>query len=120
MPFANADARRAYQRKYKREHPEMSRRWRLSDTGRLCHWREKDIHITLEKFRSLLEEQNHQCKICGRADKGFKKRLAVDHDHETGLVRGLLCGTCNTTIGLMKNDWTLLERAANYIRSFNA
>lgn len=120
MPFADPIKAREYRRNYKRAHPEQGRKWRLSNPGRLAHWREKDIRITLQQFENMLSEQDHKCKICGREDKGYKKRLAVDHDHKTGIVRGLLCGACNTTIGLLKDDWLLFERAANYLRSFHA
>ena len=54
--------------------------------------------ITDEDYAALYESQGGRCAICRRAT-GATKRLAVDHDHRSGLVRGLLCGPCNITIG---------------------
>jgi Autographiviridae endonuclease VII len=126
MPHADPIKAREYRKQYyeknRERHAASTKRWYLAnpDKKRLSSWREKDIRMTLKQFNQMLESQNHQCRICGRPDKGYKKKLAVDHDHETGLVRGLLCGACNTAIGLLKDDWILFETAANYLRSFNA
>ena len=57
------------------------------------NWRKQGIKITLLEYARLLEKQKGKCAICDTYPK--KKRLAVDHDHETGQIRGLLCGTCN-------------------------
>jgi hypothetical protein len=54
--------------------------------------------LTEVEFLSLRDSQNNCCKICGRAEYG-QKRLAIDHDHVTGKVRGLLCASCNTKLG---------------------
>lgn len=53
--------------------------------------------ITLEDYEKMLESQNGGCAICGRVPTG--RALHVDHDHKTGLVRGLLCHSCNHAIG---------------------
>lgn len=53
--------------------------------------------ISLEVYESLLEAQNGVCAICGEADP--QKALAVDHDHDTGRIRGLLCTPCNRSLG---------------------
>jgi hypothetical protein len=55
--------------------------------------------ITLETYVLLFEKQKGRCAICGRSQKDFKRRLAVDHDHETGKIRGLLCVGCNNLVG---------------------
>lgn len=54
--------------------------------------------ITLEQYNELLARQGGVCAICGGEDQ---KRLAVDHDHKTGKVRGLLCARCNPAIGFL-------------------
>lgn len=63
--------------------------------------------------------QGHKCAICGGKNPGKNKsRFCVDHDHVTGQIRALLCCKCNQTLGLMHDDPDLLEKAADYIRTF--
>jgi len=63
--------------------------------------------------------QNGLCAICGRPQISKRKFLAIDHDHATGTVRGLLCFGCNIALGHFQEDLTLLEKAAVYLRRFN-
>ena len=63
--------------------------------------------MTIEEYDRLFDEQDGVCAICGRTNGN--KRLAVDHDHTTGWVRGLLCHSCNVAIGLLGDD---IERVA--------
>ncbi len=75
--------------------------------------------ITLEEYEQRLLKQEFRCLLCGREhDEGGGRtgRLHVDHNHETGEVRGLLCARCNRTIGLADEDPDLLERMASYVR----
>ena len=70
--------------------------------------------FTLEKYYKLLEFQGGGCAICGR--KPTKTRLSVDHCHQTGLLRGLLCMRCNRAYGLFHdNDARRLRKAADYL-----
>lgn len=55
------------------------------------------------------------CNICGSETSG-QKRLHFDHDHTTGKFRGLLCGNCNTALGLMKDDLQRLQSAIQYLQ----
>lgn len=71
--------------------------------------------ITLADYDVMLEAQGNGCAICGRTPEEDGKRLAVDHDHENGKVRGLLCSWCNRGIGLLQDSPVLLRSAANYI-----
>lgn len=70
-----------------------------------------------EKYEILLKEQNYTCVVCLKTekDKG-NKALCVDHCHKTGKVRALLCNTCNSSIGLLKEDVKIIENALNYIK----
>jgi hypothetical protein len=66
--------------------------------------------LTLEAFDQLLASQGGGCAICGRPDADN-----VDHDHETGHVRGILCFPCNVAIGLVHEDGERLLAAASYL-----
>lgn len=71
--------------------------------------------ITLEEYEELKIKQNNECAICEGEGRGRYKVLDIDHDHETGKVRGLLCHTCNSGIGMLKDSTLLLEKAINYL-----
>ena len=64
------------------------------------------------EFDELLARQDGMCSICGSA----MSKPAVDHDHRTGAIRGLLCGPCNRGLGHFRDDPDLCERAALYLR----
>jgi hypothetical protein len=70
--------------------------------------------VTPEWYDTKLAEQNGTCAAClGVNENG--KRLAVDHNHDTGAVRGLLCESCNLALGLLKEDAERMRRMADYI-----
>lgn len=75
--------------------------------------------ITLEEYNQLFIQQNGCCAICNRHQTEFKHTLDTDHNHVTGIVRGLLCKTCNKALGLLKADDSseLLEKALSYINA---
>ncbi len=54
-------------------------------------------------YEKLLQLQHYRCGICGIHQKEVYHTLAVDHDHSTGKVRGLLCTTCNVRLGVLEN-----------------
>ena len=68
----------------------------------------------------MLEEQGGVCAICKRPERpvGGKepKRLSVDHDHDTGQVRGLLCKWCNSGLQYLENDSDWVEKSTTYLR----
>jgi hypothetical protein len=70
--------------------------------------------ITADDYRQILDLQGGVCAICKRdCDSG--RRLAIDHDHDTGQVRGLLCTKCNMAIGALRESAEALRRAADYL-----
>lgn len=72
--------------------------------------------LTPEQFESLLNSQDLSCAICGTTKNGGgAHRMCVDHDHETGNVRGLLCHRCNRALGLFGDSETLLQSAIDYL-----
>ena len=77
--------------------------------------------ISLYDYSQMLLKQNGACAICKGTYSGHRngepKALAVDHDHKTGKVRGLLCEACNTGIGKLKEDVEILESAIRYLNN---
>lgn len=74
----------------------------------------KTYGITLEQYDALYAAQGGVCFICQRAT-GKSKKLAVDHDHATGYVRGLLCSVCNNTLGHLRDDEKAAYRIYQYL-----
>lgn len=74
-----------------------------------------------EQYQTLLDRQDGKCAICGvseghRSCRGTSCRLAIDHDHRTGAIRGLLCGNCNRGLGRFKDSIAILESALRYLK----
>jgi hypothetical protein len=65
-------------------------------------------------YEAMLTSQGGVCAICGRPPSE-KRRLAVDHDHATGAVRGLLCVPCNQALGRFQDSPDVLAAAAMYV-----
>ena len=76
---------------------------------------ERVYGITQEDYDVMLRAQGGVCKICGQKESVDRFPLAVDHDHKTGKVRGLLCGSCNTGLGKFNDDPDLLLKAMKYL-----
>lgn len=72
--------------------------------------------ITLDQYNRLVAEQENKCWICGSHHSWNGHRLAVDHDHKSGRIRGLLCKACNVGLGNFQDRPELLERAAQYLK----
>lgn len=75
--------------------------------------------LTADDYQALFDRQSGVCAICGKAEtkivRGCLAKLSVDHDHETGQIRGLLCSKCNTGLGHFDDRRDLLERALAYL-----
>jgi len=91
---------REYIRNRNRANPDLVKHWDLR----------RYYGITLEDFNTMAKSQNWLCAICDR-----KKKLSVDHDHKTGVVRKLLCRSCNLGIGLFEESIKRLQRAIHYL-----
>ena len=75
--------------------------------------------ITSEDYEKLLESQSGKCAICGTDDGASAKgssTFSIDHCHETGNVRGLLCNTCNRGLGFFKDNPVVLASAIKYLK----
>lgn len=69
--------------------------------------------LTESLYHVIYTVQAGGCAICGSQPK--TRRLAVDHSHKTGYVRGLLCYRCNYALGLLRDDPTIVQAAASYL-----
>lgn len=77
----------------------------------------KQYGITSEEYQEIYEYQGKKCFICQRAT-GARRRLAVDHDHDSGFVRGLLCKACNRyVLGHLRDDTEAIQRAIDYVNN---
>lgn len=90
--------------------PQVSRRARLLIT----------YGLTIEDYDNLLTDQGGMCKICAQPEttliKGVVIRLAVDHCHKTGKIRGLLCSGCNTALGGFNDNIDIMNKAIDYLK----
>jgi len=125
---ADPEKHKAYQREWLRNNPEnrraASRRWRVNNPDKVKAYRESpetraysrnlrlksEYGITQSDYDAMVEKQNGICPICE-----LEKKLVVDHDHETGKVRALLCGQCNTGLGSLKDSPQIVEKALQYL-----
>ena len=69
-----------------------------------------------EQYMAKIDEQKNLCAICGKKYEG--KILCIDHDHETGNVRGLLCNYCNIGLGNFKDNIKILQSAIGYLQKY--
>lgn len=95
------------------------RRWRREASANGWHIR-KTYGITIEQYDEMLARQGGVCAICEgeetRTMKGTILALCVDHDHETGQIRGLLCHYCNMLLGFAQDDPERLAAAVRYLQ----
>jgi len=75
----------------------------------------KEFGLSLSDRDALADAQNAECLICGERETDLRQRLAVDHDHATGLIHGLLCSNCNSGLGRFHDNPDLLRAAADYL-----
>lgn len=71
--------------------------------------------ISLEQYQDLLKQQDNSCGVCGKHKSEEKKNFHVDHNHETGEIRGLLCNYCNRRVIGRHKDPEIFRKAASYL-----
>ena len=123
--------RKQYQREYQRQYREKNKE-KLYEYNKMLseknseHLKEyqknyysskqkyKRYGIDREEYESLIHKQNNKCLIC---DVSFndENEIRIDHDHNTNIVRGLLCHHCNCGLGHFKDDTNVLTKAINYL-----
>lgn len=105
---ANKDKCRLSQDRWRKENKE----W-VKDRGFKKHLI-SSYGITIDDYLEMHESHAGLCGICGQPEKNGR-RLSVDHDHDTGAIRGLLCSLCNRGLGQFKDSVPLLCRAIAYL-----
>lgn len=97
----------------------IQRKYIFSDKGRRTrktYYYRKYFNISLEELTTLLEKQDYRCAVCGTLEPGGRhKKFSLDHDHETGKIRGLLCDKCNRGLGYFNDNIEVLKRAIKYL-----
>lgn len=98
-------------REYKAKDPE-----KVKNRSRRNHMRRK-YDLSVDGFHSLWDSQCGNCAICSSSLNFGTGGFAIDHNHSTGKVRGILCGPCNLGIGHLKDNPDILKSAATYLES---
>lgn len=130
--IALRDATRRYREKNKnnpvylervKQH-QLNRYKKYKKVGRIRKEKFRNHNITEAEYKVLLNEQDNVCAICKRPETSLdsrrnkRKDLAIDHDHTTNIVRGLLCVKCNIGIGYLDDNPDFLRAAASYLETF--
>jgi hypothetical protein len=77
-------------------------------------WLKRVYDITVDEYEAMLNKQGGMCAICGASEGA--RRLHVDHDHNTGKLRGILCGNCNRGLGQFNDSPEKLMLAYSYLK----
>jgi prolyl oligopeptidase PreP (S9A serine peptidase family) len=109
-----------YYKTHKKDMTEYKRNYREANkiNSRISNRKQHIMYtygITLEEYNQLFLEQKGKCAICGRHQSELKRTMSIDHDHETGKIRGLLCQKCNVGIGSLNDDIDLLNKGIQYL-----
>ncbi len=114
-----------YMREYRQEKKTPQQKWKENNRDQIHDSEIKRLYgLSGEDYASILKMQNGLCAICNQPETrasrtpGETCRLALDHNHTTGQVRGLLCHSCNTGIGKFKESKDLLIRAISYLEFY--
>lgn len=120
MPYADREKRLGYLRKYsqanREKDRERARKWARENPDRARARNLRKYGFTPEIYDRMLVDQSGRCAICSLpASDAPKRKLFSDHNHVTGVPRGLLCCNCNTALGLLKESITSLRKAIEYL-----
>ncbi len=78
--------------------------------------------MTEDDYYELLDFQGNKCAICGqqetnKSNVGGKRHMSIDHNHETGVVRGILCSKCNSMLGYARDNPEILRKGADFVEA---
>lgn len=86
---------------------------------RQSRWKSQGINATWDEYQKMMDSQGGKCRICDRTEEEVGRSHALDHNHDTGEPRGILCTTCNSAIGLLWDSPDVLRRALTYLEANN-
>ncbi|MCK5607318.1 hypothetical protein KAR91_35875 [Candidatus Pacearchaeota archaeon] len=95
----------------------VDKKYRQTEKGKIATLRHNLKHeygMTVEQYNQMFADQNGVCFLCGKPE--LDRRLSVDHNHETGKIRSLLCRRCNMCVGIFENDIDLVKQILKYIK----
>ena len=104
-------------KKYFAENKDKKRKYNLTPLA-------KELGISADElydiYNHLFEQQKGMCAICGIHQSEIKKSFAVDHNHKTGQIRGLLCGNCNLGLGNFRESIEIIDKTKSYLKKWNS
>lgn len=103
----------------KEAHNRTCHKYRKTEKGKLTNRKacyQLRYGITVDDYNQLFQEQQGRCKTCNKHQSELKDRLNIDHDHQTGKIRGLLCRSCNHALGLIEENIIILENMKQYLK----
>lgn len=114
---------------YRKRNPEKTKEIKRRSYLSRADESEKSIlrqkKITKEQYYKMIDEQDNKCAICFQEETKIMRKdntkspLSIDHNHDTGLIRGLLCHRCNSGIGFFKENESFMLNAIEYLRKHN-
>ncbi len=103
----------------KRKSDSKEKKWLKDKVNKL----RRNFKLEYKEYLEMIVIQDNKCKICGNEETikthsmdSIPKHLAVDHCHNTGKIRGLLCMRCNTILGKVNEDEDLLKKMIHYLQ----
>ena len=104
---------KAQHKEWCKKNPERVSQYRATEDA--LHKRCQRRNINVETFFKVFEDQSYECKICSAPIT--LENSAIDHNHDTGEFRGVLCRNCNRALGLFKDNPEILKKAAIYLET---
>lgn len=107
-----------FHKQHPEKHREYAREWgRMNPDKKAAIALKNRLGVPHDTYATMLAKQDGKCAICGTTKPGVRlKRFHVDHCHDTGDIRALLCSTCNTGLGFFKHNVEIIHSAIAYLR----
>lgn len=121
----NLALQKAWRQRRQKYRLQYEREWRANPVrleknrqlSRATRWAKQGIDITQEQYDAMLSSQNNRCAACQlpRQEDTSKRNWPVDHNHDTGQIRGILCDDCNKALGHARDSIDILRALASYL-----